>query len=215
MLEQVTLDAGTTSVAANPNASPANSIAQAIQANAGITNLTNGVVYNVFPIPATFTWTVYSNNATGAVATTVYGFNNNVMNAAVTTNGSGAASIVNTYGDGFSGKIYENYARSANNGQGVYIKGMTVQSTNYTSGAQTSTPFSTMNLTIITTNGYGASVPVSIDFNEALRNTQYQVGILTIMKAFYLNSLTQLQLSLPANTQLVFTLMTQSASFNG
>lgn len=220
MFEQnpIVSEAGMSQVSGTPGSAVGlnpNSIAAAIQANNGVTNLSNGVVYNVYPIPATFTWTVYSNNGTGAASTTVYGFNNNVLNAAVTTNGSAADSIVNSYGDGFSGKVYENYARSTNNGQGVYIKGMTVQATNYTSGAQVSSPFSTMNLTIITTNGYGSSVPVSIDFNEALRNTQYQVGILTIMKGFYLNSLTQLKLLLPANTQLVFTLMTQSASFNG
>lgn len=215
MLEQIQFgsEVATAPVGINPNSNPANAVAQAIQQNAGITNLSNGVVYNVYPIPATFTWSVSSTNA--GAATTVYGFNNNVMNAAVTTNGGGAATIVNTYGDGFSGKIYENYARSTNNGQGVFIKGMTVQATNYTSGAQVSAPFSTMNLTIISTNGYGANVPVSIDFNEALRNTQFQVGILTVMKGFYLNSLTQLQLLMPINTSLVFTLMTQSASFNG
>lgn len=220
MLEQVNFSGGTTSVATNPNSgaatnTSANAIANAIQQNAGITNLSGGVTYNVYPIPATFTWSVSSNNGGGAASTTVYGFNNNVLNAAVTTNGSGAASIVNAYGDGFTGKVYEQFARSANNGQGVMIKGMTIQATNYTTGAQVTAPFSTMNMTIITTNGYGPTVPVSIDWNEALRNTQYQSGILTIFKPWYLNSLTQIQLLLSVNTALVITLMTQSSSFNG
>lgn len=197
------------------NVAPIAAIGAAIQNNAGITNLSGGVVFNVYTIPTSLTWSVSSNNATGSGTVTVYGFNNNVLNSAVVNNGAGADSIANTYGDGFSGKVYENYFRSANAGQGMRILGMTIEATNYTSGSQVSSVFSTMSLNIIAANGQGSTIPLPVNLQEAVRNTQYQSGILTIKKDFYLNSLTQLSLSLPKDTKLVFTLFTDASGFNG
>lgn len=191
---------------------PAQQLAAAVQQNAGVANLSNGTVFNLFTIPTSFSWTVSSTDA--GAATTVYGFNNNVLNAAVTNNGGGAGTIVNTYGDGFTGKVYENYARSANGGMGVKILAMTIESTNYTSGAQT-TPFSTLAFNIIAANGQGSVIPIPVNLQEAVRNTQYQSGILTVKKPFYLNALTQLSLLMPINTKLVITLFTEASGFNG
>lgn len=186
-------------------------IAQTIAKNSGVINLSNGVIYDVFMIPTSLTFTASSVDATGAVSTTIYGFNTNSLNSAVTSNGGGTA-IAYTYGDGFSGKAYEQYARSANNGKGLDIVGFTVQATTV-AGVAKPTAFSTLNLTVISANGYGAAIPVTIDLNQALRNTQYNSGMLTLGFAFYLNALTQLQMVIPVDTTLTFTLFTAASGF--
>ncbi len=218
MLEKIGIDTGGFSGQGNTTAVGPNiaaQVAQAVNANQGIINLSKGVMYNVYPMPTSLTYSVSSNNGGGAASTTVYGFNNGTLNPAVTTNGSGAASIVNTFGDGLSGRQYANLALSANAGMGIKILGFTIQASNYTSGVATPSAFSTLNLTVITQNGYGATVPQTIDLNQALRNTQYNSGMLTLVYGFYLNSLTQLQMVLPVNTSLVFTLFTEASGFTG
>lgn len=190
-------------------------IAAAINKTQGTINLTNGVVYNIFTIPSSFTVTNSSNAVTGSGTVTQYLFNNSVLNAAVTTNGSAGGSIVNTYGDGFVGRIYDAYLKSANNGQGIKITGFTVIATNYTNGDQTSVPFTGLNMNLIAANGQGSVIPIPFDLTEAVRNTQYQVGTLTIAKEFYLSSLTQLSYQLPANTIMSWTFFTEASSFKG
>lgn len=218
MLEKLGIDSGASIGIVNAPALGQNiaaQVAQAVNANQGIINLSQGVMFNVFPMPTSLTYSVSSNNGGGAASTTVYGFNNSTLTAAVTTNGSGAASIVNTFGDGLSGRLYTQLASSANAGMGIKILGFTIQATNFTSGVAAPTAFSTLNLTVITQNGYGSTVPQTIDLNQALRNTQYNSGMLTLVYGFYLNSLTQLQMVLPVNTSLVFTLFTEASGFAG
>ena len=197
--------------AAAINAPSVANIAQTIAKNSGVINLSNGVVYDVFMIPTSLSFSASSTNATGAVSTTIYAFNTNSLNAAVTSNGSGTA-IRFSYGDGFTGKAYEQYARSANGGKGLDIVGFTIQATTV-AGVAKPTAFSTLNLTVISANGYGAAVPVTIDLNQALRNTQYNSGMLTLGIAFYLNALTQMQMVLPVDTVVTFTLFTGASGF--
>ncbi len=194
------------------NAPSVAAIAQTIAANQGVINLSKGITYDVYLIPTSLTYSVTSTNA-GAANTTIFAFNNNVLNALVTVNSGGvAASIVNTFGDGFSGKVYEQYFRSANQGKGIKIIGFTLQITTL-AGVATPAAFSTLAMTILSTNGYGQNVPVSIDMNQALRNTQFNSGMLTLAYNFYLNSLTQISMSLPINTSLTLTLFTEGSGF--
>lgn len=179
----------------------------------GVKDLSNGKVVNMFPIPSNFNVTISSNNGVSAEAKTMYLFNESFLNASPTNNGSGAASIVTTYGDGFSGRVYEQYIKLANTTRGIRFNGFTVQATNYTSGAQVTTPFASMSLALQICNGQGGRLPVQIDLNEAIRNTQYQSGILTVTKPMYVNALSQFQLSLPINTTLAFTFFTDASSF--
>lgn len=169
--------------------------------------------YDIFSVPPQLNYTTSSNAAGSSATVTQYIFNNNVMNAAVTNNGSGAASIVNTYNDGFSGKVYENGFRSWNGGRGILIKGFLIQVTNYTSGAQVSSAFGTLAMQILYANFQGGTTPIPIDVSSALNNAQYQVGILTLKQSFYLNASSQISISLPANTIMNFTFYTESSTF--
>lgn len=190
-------------------------VVSAIKSAQGVVNLSNGVIYNVFTIPTSFTVTNQSIAGSSAVTVTQYLFNNSVMTAAVTTNGSAANSIVNMYGDGFSGRIYDAYLKSANNGFGIKMNGFTVICTQNSTGDQTSTPFNTLNMNLIAANGQGSVIPIPFDVNEAVRNTQYQVGTLTVNKEFFLSSLTQLSFQLPVDTVFAWTFFTEASGFKG
>lgn len=170
-------------------------------------------VYDIYTIPPNITFTSKSNNATGAGSVTQYIFNNSYFNAAVTTNGSGAASIVNTYGDGFTGKGYEQLFGSVNGGAGLWIKGFTVQAVNHTSGAQLSTPYNTLNFQVLNANLQNGMTPVPFDVQSAVNNLQQQVGILTIRQGFRINALGQLSYTHPENTDFAWTFFTQASSF--
>lgn len=193
----------------------ADTIANAIANKAGVVNLSNDKVYNVFPIPPELTFTTASDNGAGGATVTQNVFNNATLGAAVTTNGGagGAGSIVNTYGDGFAGLVYDQLMRSTNNGMGILIKGFTVIAE--VGGVQSSTPLNSLNLVLQNADGQGNLIPVPMNVSSAIRNTQQQVGTLTVLKAFYLNGLNQIRFSLPQNTTLTWTFFTQASSFTG
>lgn len=179
----------------------------------GVVNVSGGKVYDIFTIPPVMNFTSISDNGSGAATVTQYVFNNTTLNAAVTTNGSGAASIVNTYSDGFAGRVFDAMVASWGNGRGVRIIGFTVQATTTSTGAQTATPYNTLQMQVLNANGQGGSTPVPIDVNAAIRNTQFQVGILTVKSDFTLNTLNQISYSQPANTTLAWTFTTEMGSF--
>lgn len=184
-----------------------------VNLNTGVSNLSNGITYEIFTIPTSLTFTTASNGAGGGTTVTQNTFNNSILGQAVTTNGSATASIVNTYGDGANGLVYEQLFRSANGGRGVLILGFTIVAT--VGGSQSSTPFNTLSLTLNSSNGQGSLIPVNIDLTEAIRNTQFLSGTLTVSKSFYMNGIEQLRYNLPPNTTFAFTFFTNSSGFKG
>ena len=177
----------------------------------GVATLSNKT-YDIFAVPPTLIYTSSSNAATGAASVTQYVFNNNVMTPGATTNGSGAASIVNTYGDGFTGKVYENGFRSWNGGRGILVKGFILQVTNYTSGAQIGSSFNTLALTLLNANFQGGTLGVPIDVTAAISNLAVQVGTITVKQNFYLNGGSQLSFLLPANTIMAWSFITEAGT---
>lgn len=180
--------------------------------NQAVTQLSNKT-YDIFAVPPQLSYTSASNNGGGAGTVTQYIFNNSFLNAAVTTNGSGAASIVNTYGDGFTGKGYERALSSWNGGRGILLKGFTLSVTNYTSGAQVGTAFNTLSMQFLNANLQGGTLPVPIDVSAAVNNQQYQVGIISPKQNMFLNCISQYSFSQAANTTYAWTFFTESSTF--
>ncbi len=176
----------------------------------GTVNLSGGVIYDIFTIPSSFTFTAASNNGGGGGTVSIYIFNNTNMTSLVTDNGSGAGSITNTFGDGYTGGIYQQIQRSANKGKGPKIRGIITQAITTSSGAQIATPYATMQMQVLYANGEGGATPVPINMQEALRNVSNQVGILSVVKGFYLNAVAQIKCQLPVNTTFSFIFITES-----
>lgn len=189
----------------------AQSIATDIANNSGVTNLGNGVIVEQFPIPTSLSFISASPN--NGTSKTQYIFNTSVLNPCVESNGVGV--IVNTYGDGFTGKGYEQLIRSAKNGRGILIKGFTIKATT-AAGVLDSTFFTSAALNIVATNLKNAGLlPVNCDLDMAVRNSAYKDGILTVVFPFYLNSLTQVQYVQPSNSSTYWTFFTEASSFQG
>lgn len=190
-----------------------NAIANGIaQGNSNIFNLNmpGKPVYDVLPNPASMNFTVSSLAGSGAESKTIYIFNEDVFNENLTDNGSGADSIITSYGDGFNGHWYnqafKTYGPNTSNGnKGVRTYGWTVQCFTISTGNQNSSIFSSMNFTWNPYNGYGKPLAETMDFSQAIRNTQFQDGILTFAFDGYISSIGQYSLELPPDTKAVFT----------
>ena len=189
----------------------ATNLASDLAQNAGVVNLGNGQIVEQFPIPSSLSFTCASPDSGSSV--TQYIFNTSDLNPLVTTNGVGT--IVNTYGDGYSGKGYAQLFRSAKSGRGLLIKGFTIKATTV-AGVLDSTFFTIANLNIIAANlRNGGILPVNCDLDMAVRNSSFKDGILTLAFPFYVNALTQLQYVQPKNSSTFWTFFTEASSFNG
>lgn len=175
------------------------------QNNQGIFDIRSGVV-NDFPMPPAIKFTSVSNNATSSASVTQNIFNNSSFTALTTNNGAGADSIVNTFSDGFTGKWNEQAMRSANGGQGIRTYGFNVQYT--IAGVANPAALVGANMAWNVYNGYNKTIPYDLDFSIALRNTQYNAGLLTFLWDAFLSSIGQISIVVPNNNTLTLAFFT-------
>ncbi len=143
-------------------------------------------------VPTSLGQTIVSNTGGSAAAITSYFLNEDTYNATPTNNGSGAASVSNTYNDGWSGNGYNNLSKSVNAGNGILAFGFTLEVITTSGGAQNGTALNAANPTYLTASLVGATQsPNPIPLNTGVRNNQYQLGTMTVKKNFYLSSLNQ------------------------
>lgn len=191
------------------NNTAANQLAQAIQQNSGVIDISSGKIVKDSPKPTSLNVTVTSATGVGAEDATINLFNNNFFTALDTDNGSGGGSISYTWGDGFSGKGYERLFASTNGGDGIGIRGFLLQVTVNSTGASTAAYFNTMNMAIEMINMMGRKAPFSADLVEAIRNSQYIAGTLTVRFPFVFNPYMQISYTQPANTKFAWSFITQ------
>lgn len=203
--ERVSSEYAGSNPSAQANAAAANALA-ALAANNAILSMPGEV--NLMQIPMALTYLNVSSNAGGTVAT--YFMNNDTYNAAATNNGGGADTIVNTYGDGFTGKSYNQLARSLANGMGIKCYGLTMHYVTTTTGAENSAGLTSSTPTLLYYTGAGtAPVPKPIIMNVGARNSQQLAGEMTVKMIFYINSTFQMSYNVTNNTTLSLTVMTQ------
>lgn len=192
-----------------------NKFADAIANKQAVIDLSGNTTYNINKVPSSFTFSSASDNGAGGATVTQLAFNNAALGAAITTNGGagGAGSIVNAFGDGNGGLIYDQFMRMANNAQGVLMLGFTVIAT--VGGVQSTVPLNTLNMQLVGSNGQQGLVPVTFDVGEALRNNAFLAGTLTVKARFFLNAISQIRFSLPQNTTISFTFFTGTSGFKG
>lgn len=166
---------------------------------------------DLFPVPPAMTKTVTSATGGGAVAKTTYFGNEDAFNASPTNNESGANSMVNTYGDGFSGKSYNRlFAQPTIAGSGLACYGFTFAYVVTNGGAQDGAGLTTANPTILVANGTGSNmIPRGTVLSAGLRNTQYLPGTMTVRYSFTFNSLMQISYNIPVGDSVTATIMTQ------
>lgn len=166
--------------------------------------------FDMFPIPPAMTQVITSATGSGALSKTIYFGNESVFNATPTNNGSGADSITNTYGDGFSGKSYNQlFAQPTVNSTGLKCYGFTLQYITTNGGAQNPSGLTTANPTLLVATGTSSNmIPRGIVLSAGARNTQYLSGVMTVQYQFTINSVTQFSYIVPAGSTSTLTILT-------
>lgn len=164
--------------------------------------------FQMFPVPPAMTKVTASATGGGAAAVTSYFGNEDAFNASVTDNGSGAGSVVHTYGDGWSGKGY-NRLMWGLGVEGVPCYGITLEYITTSTGAQLPSGLTTSNPTLLAANLVGAAqIPYGIVLAAGTRNTQYLAGTMTVSYKFGLNSLNQISYGIPVGSTVTLTVLT-------
>lgn len=165
---------------------------------------------NLKPNINAMTQTVASAAGGGATAITAYFMNEDVYNATPTNNGSGALSVTTTYGDGWDGGGYNRFAYLNSAANGIACYGITLVYTVIASAAQDASALATANPTWLMANLVGnRQVPVGLVLAAGVRNTQFQVGTMTVRFRFNMSALNQLSYSVPAADNATLTVITQ------
>ena len=154
--------------------------------------------------PKSTSWTVTSTYNASGVTKTVTAFNQNSttsgLTASPTTNGSGAGSITYQYNDypggSTSGQLISAIASQFNKGHGMWCYGFTIQYS--IAGVSNSAALFNANTTMVYYNGDGTTNPLYINIQDALRNTQYIAGLLTVIRGFNVPVYSQFNVNLPA-----------------
>ncbi|HYD20025.1 MAG TPA: hypothetical protein VEB40_01020 [Flavipsychrobacter sp.] len=168
---------------------------------------------NMLPNVPAMTQVIVSNAGGGAVAKTVYFLNEDIFNATPGNNGSGEASISNTYGDGWSGNGYNQLAKALSAQNGIKCYGLTLSFVTTSTGNENSSGLATAQPTWLMASMVGSSqIPKGFVLNAGKRNTQYLSGTMTISGVFFMNSLCQLSYVVPAGNTVTLTVLTSPLS---
>jgi len=202
----------------NTNGNSISQLGAAIANAQGIIDISNGQIIADVPKPKNLRVTVTSVAGTGDEDATISLFNNNTLTSLDTDNGSGAGSITYSWGDGYTGKGYEQLFRSnitqfaGKIYNGIGIRGFTLQVTTNSSGASNGSYFNTMDANIEMANLMGRDVPFAADLADAIRNTQYIAGTLTVIFPFVFNPWMQITYTQAPDTKFAWTFITEYGS---
>jgi hypothetical protein len=205
----------TLSTAASASQLPAAATSPAAQVQLSNAPTTNGIIsisgnINLLPIPQAYSQVIVSTAGVGAEAVTAYMGNEDTYNVTPTDNGSGAGTVTNNYGDGWSGKGYNKLFTA---GPGVQFYGFTLVFTVAATGVQDAAGIQQANPTHLSANFVGAAqIPVGFVLGIGLRNTIYQEGTMTVRTMFVMNIASQLSYSVPAGDKASLVLMTADFS---
>lgn len=144
--------------------------------------------------------TTYGRNAAdnANLAVLAYAFNEDTYNVSQDAANPATASKATAYNDGFNGKNINRHIELANNGRGLKMVDITFTALN-AAGDQDPTILQQLDFTITTYTVVGGRLmPKVLDVSSAIRNTQFQSGILTLLVEAWINGVTQLAWNVPA-----------------
>jgi hypothetical protein len=177
-------------------------LANAISNQNGIIDLTALGDIELYSKPTSTLITTLGKNASNAAADVDnYVFNTDVFNKSYLA-GTLTESTQAAYNDGFAGRNIQQHLRNENFGRGLCTERLTFTCYN-AAGDQDSTIIQTLNFTPLTYSAVtGKQVPLPVDVSEAIRNTQFQNGIVTVDVNIWLNSMSQLYWFTPSGAKI-------------
>jgi len=181
----------------NANAA-ATTLANALNQQSGIIDLSQGRQFELYVKPTSTVVTTYGLAVDGTTPgqSISYIFNEAIYKTSVLSADGTSASKQPTYNDGtfhnVTGGNINRHILCDNLGRGLNFKLITFVGIDG-SGNQDITILQNMNLTVQTYNTQGGSpVPQTFDVSSAIRNTQFQSGILTVALDVWVNAETQM-----------------------
>jgi hypothetical protein len=193
---------------ANQNSTTlANAILQLANSNSGVVNFDRNTKTLATPDSTQFSATsTFNTTGTGAktIAVTIFNQGINGLTASATNNGAGAASIVYNYNDTVAGStngtLISYINGQTNKGDGNWCYGFNVMYQLNVGGtvSQSLIPLLNSNLQGIYNNGDSTQKFLYFNIQQAIRNTQFQGGLLTVVAGFNLPGWAQVSANLPA-----------------
>lgn len=185
----------------------ANAILQLSQNNTGIINFKKNTKTLATPDATTFTATsTFNTTGTGAKTQTITIFNQGIngLGSSATNNGAGANSIAYNYNDTSAGTTngaaisYVN--GQMNKGDGNWCYGFNIQYQLNVGGTISSTtgPLLNSNLQAVYNNADSTQKFLYFQIQQAVRNTQFVGGLLTVVAGFNIPGFAQVSANLPA-----------------
>ena len=181
----------------------------------GVIDISNGQIISDKPKPKSLNVTVNSIVADGDEDATIYLFNNTALTPLDTNNGGGANTLTYNFRDGYSGRGYERLLGSNMTGFagkpeiGIGIRGFTIQVTTISTGASNGSYWNAMDMNIEMANLRGRSMPFAADLTDAIRNTAFIAGTLTVIFPFVMNPFMQITYTQSPNTSFAWSFVTE------
>lgn len=195
---------GAASPAANQTAVAAASIVQAVQGTSGTyrRDLNDDI-----PVPTQVLYTVVSDDtAAGSAVVNAYCFNEDVLNATPTNNGSGAETVQKSYSDGFSGKLLNNLLKMYGV-QGLPFKSIQITCTDNTSGSEDKAALNAANPQRLSFKGDGSSKAEILPIASTASPLYLQSGFLVLNQGFRMRANEQLQFTVTPGTTMTVVLI--------
>ena len=178
------------------------SLAKDIQNNAGKIDISEGMVIELWPVAKTTKVNVTNPNTAKSADVTVYVFNENTLKNTFSDNvyPDGAADIDKptvAYNDGFKGNFIKELIHGSNQGRGLKCVELTIIGKD-ASGVQSDEAILALDAALQSYNPVrGTAMPLNVDFGEAIRNSAFKDGFVTVAIEFWVNRVSQFTFPCP------------------
>lgn len=172
----------------------------------GVNDVDRGVMQEINAKPRQTIITIASATGAGAASITQQLFNNDYLTALIINNGSGAASVVNTWNDGFAGALISRVI-SAKGDAGLRAKQLQLKYVITATGVQDSGGVTAANPTLTTFNGDGSTLPQIIPIASAGTPAYQQQGFLIVNVNFAVKRYSQLSVVVPVGDTVTVTVV--------
>jgi hypothetical protein len=176
------------------------------EANGAVKNNATLETLNYRPVVESLDITLSSPAHADAVEKDIYLFNEDFLNATPARNSAGgtagAEAITKTYGDGFTGKVYNKMIENSFNANGLKIKEIIIVAKQISTGVGDESFFSKAKMKLYTPTGEDSdNVNKAIKWGLAVSNQPNKDGIYRMAVNFRLHYLNQIKFKLSPDTE--------------
>lgn len=177
-------------------------LSESIANNAGIIDISEGQIIEMWPMPKSTNVLVTNPNNANSGPVIAFIFNENSLKNTLLDNvyPEGAVDADKptvVYNDGFKGRLINSIIAGLNGGRGLMCKELTIIGRD-AAGNQTDAAILLLDAAIQSYNAVrGTPAPINVDLGEAIRVSAFKNGMVTVKLKFWVNLLTQFAFNCP------------------